>query len=353
MHRRVLRIVGSALLTIGSLASLTRAQDKPLAIPAVIVPSSVPATTPASPPVGADKPTADVEIKVSPNTNVPRVESAPKVLTVAKLAHDGSGYLDPRYAANSLHPDDPGLWENLRVGCGEQVHRLVDDYKNFYLSKNLCYVGAAVAIAAPLANTQADRQMGRWYQNRAGHGRSQGVDDTALFFKQFGYYQYAVPGFLALALPGHLCPDNPFLAPFQTFGNRGLRALAVGAPMVGILQVGLGSDRPYTQNSAWQPFQSSHGASGHAFVGAVPFLTAASMTESRALKVLLFAGSLAPAWSRIHTDDHYFSQVLLGWSIAYLSVQAVNQTDCCRNRNVQVVPIAVPNGAGLGVHIQY
>jgi hypothetical protein len=156
-----------------------------------------------------------------------------------------------------------------------------------------------------------------------------------------------------LSLGGNLFPDHPWLEPMGQFGSRGLRALAVGAPMVGILQVGLGSDRPFTEDSRWHPFRSSHGASGHAFVGAVPFLTAASMIENRPLRALLFAGSLGTAWSRIHTDDHYFSQVLLGWTIAYLSVQAVNQTECQFSGRLQIVPVQFPTCTGIGVLFQY
>jgi hypothetical protein len=119
--------------------------------------------------------------------------------------------------------------------------------------------------------------------------------------------------------------------------------------MVGILQVGLGSDRPFADDSRWHPFRHNHGVSGHAFVGAVPFLTAASMTDSYVLKALLVAGSFGPAWSRIHTDDHYFSQVFLGWAIAYLSVQSVNQTES----RFRIVPCEMPRGVGMGVQIQF
>ena len=76
------------------------------------------------------------------------------------------------------------------------------------------------------------------------------------------------------------------------------------------------------------------------------------MTDSRVLQAVLVAGSLAPAWSRIHTDDHYFSQVLLGWTIAYLSVQAINQTENDQSR-FRIVPCDIPNGVGMGVHITY
>lgn len=189
---------------------------------------------------------------------------------------------------------------------------------------------------------------------RRGAGQSATADHFADVGKQFGEYKYTIPALLALSFGGHLFPDHAWMSPLGNFGDRSLRALAVGAPMVGILQVGLGGQRPDANDSYWQPLRNSHGVSDYAFVGAVPFLTAASMTESRALKAVLIAGSMWPAWSQVHDDSHYFSQVFIGWSIAYLATQAVNQTE---NDSVRVVPLAIPNGngttMGMGVHIQY
>ena len=347
MRRSALWLLGYALLALS--AATAHAQES---VPIPLVSEAVVSFPKLNPLLPDEAP--KLTVKISPNTGMPILDTPEeqKIYPVAELAALSSDYLDVRYAANSAHPNDIGLWERLRDSSGEQIHRLVKDYKTFYWSENLLYVGLAVGIAAPIANTHADQGIRDWYQRQAGNGQSRGADDTAMFFKKFGEYKYAIPIYVAFSLTGTFCPDSPFMSTVGDFGNRSLRALAVGAPTVGVLQVGLGSGRPYTGDSHWHPFRNSNAASGHAFVGAIPFLTAASMTESRALKALLIAGSLAPAWSRIHTDDHYFSQILLGWSIAYLSVQAVNQTecDCCRMR---VVPIEIPNGVGMGVEVKY
>ena len=350
MRRRVLWILGFALLVHGSTAPYACAQDLP-PIPIIV-------DMPDTPPANAAKPLmlndANVDVKISPNTAMPRLGSPQeqKVFTLAELALMSNDYIDPRYIANSAHPDDLGLWERGRNHYGDQIHRLVNDYKNFYLSENLLYVGVAIGVAAPLANTHADQGIRDWYQRGAGQGRSRGLDNTANVFKNFGEAKYAIPGYLVLSASGFLWPDHEGAATLGEFGDRGLRALAVGAPALGILQIGLGPESPVRQDSRWHPFRSNHGASGQAFVGAVPFLTAASMTDSPMLQTLLVAGSFGPAWSRIHSDDHYFSQVLLGWSIAYLSVRAVNQTESAQSR-FRVVPCDIPKGVGMGVQMQY
>jgi hypothetical protein len=292
-----------------------------------------------------------VEIKVSPNTGMPTIESTQddRVLPMAELAIRSGQYIDARYVENSLYPDEPGIWHRSVDHAGDQLHRLVEDYRNFYLTDNLWHVGIAIGVAAPFANTHADIGIRDWYQQRVRNGQSRGLDETARVFKWFGDWRYTVPIYLAFSLSGNFCPYSPAIGTVAEFGDRSLRALAVGAPTVGLLQVGLGADRPLADDSRWHPFRSNKSVSGHAFVGAVPFLTAASMTDSYALKALLIAGSLGPAWSRIHDDDHYLSQALLGWAIAYLSVRSVNQTESW----YRIVPCEFPRGVGIGVQIQY
>lgn len=352
MRRRVLGILGTTLVMLFPAASAGRAQDIQPPIPKLADLSTLPKLdlpVPAEPLLVGAAPNFDV--KISPNTGMPKIDGAAdkQVFPLAALAIQSSEYIDPRYVANSQYPDEMGIWEHARVGYHDQFHRLINDFKVFYLTDNMLYLCAAIAAAAPLANTHADIGIRDWYQRGAGNGRSRAADETAKVFKDFGDYRYTVPILVALSFTEHLCPDSPAAGVVSDFSNRSLRAMAVGAPAVGILQVGLGSTRPFTQDSRWHPFRSNKAVSGHGFIGAVPFLTAASMTESRALKFLLVAASLGPTWSRLHDDDHYFSQCLLGWSIAYLSVQSVNQTES----RFRLVPVELPNGIGMGVELQF
>ena len=294
------------------------------------------------------------DMTISPNLNVPRIEfpDAGKNVGLSQIALESTEYMDPRYIVHSLHPDDMGIWESFCTGSRDQLHRLKQDFHSFYLTENMAYVGVALAAAAPLANTHADEGIRQWYQRGAGPGRSPSLDEAARFFKWFGHWQYVVPACLALSFGEHLFPDSPAAATIADFGNRSVRAMAVGAPTVGILQPGLGASRPFTGDSRWRPFDSNKSVSGHAFIGAIPFLTAASMTDSIALKTLFVAGSFGTAWTRIHDDDHYFSQVFLGWVIAYLSVETVTMTEM-QNRHMRFVPVEIPNGVGLGVELKY
>ena len=110
----------------------------------------------------------------------------------------------------------------------------------------------------------------------------------------------------------------------------------------------LGSGRPSdtADNSYWHPFKNDNGVSGHAFVGAVPFITAAQMSDNIWEKGFFYACSAMPGWSRINDDAHYLSQVWLGWWMAYLACEAVNTTQK-EHQSFQIMPVVSPGMTGL------
>jgi hypothetical protein len=123
----------------------------------------------------------------------------------------------------------------------------------------------------------------------------------------------------------------------------------VGAPPLYCLQWAIGASRPgeSSAESSWKPFQDSNGVSGHAFVGAVPFLSAAKMSDGILAKSAFYAGSTLCGWSRINDDSHYASQVVLGWCLAYASASAVDRSQT--HRSWAVVPWTPPEGgSGIG-----
>ncbi len=58
-------------------------------------------------------------------------------------------------------------------------------------------------------------------------------------------------------------------------------------------------------------------------MGVVTFLSAARMAESAVTKGVLVAVSALPSLLRTNDDEHYLSQVALGWLIGYLAVAEV------------------------------
>jgi hypothetical protein len=119
------------------------------------------------------------------------------------------------------------------------------------------------------------------------------------------------------------------------------------------LQSLLGSGRPDSGvDSDWIPFKEGHGVSGHAFIGAIPFLSAAEMVENRVLKSLLYAGSTLAGLSRVNDDQHYTSQVLLGWWIAYLAETSVDRSETHR-RGLTPVPVVIDGHPGVALTFMF
>jgi hypothetical protein len=240
-------------------------------------------------------------------------------------------------------------WDCVVDETRVNVWRFGQDLRQLYTGENLCYLGLAAAVTAPLAFTRIDRDFSDWYQT---HLRSKGTDDWARVGYALGQHKYTVPIGLGVMAAGMYWHDTPAGEAAYTWGNRTIRALAVGAPAVGVGQYGLGGNRPSEGGSAWHPFRDNNTVAGHGFIGAVPFLAAASMTARPVLKTAFFAGSLWAPWARLNNDAHFLSQCILGWSIAYLSVRSVTQTDHAE-RWIHFVPIEEANGVGMALCFRY
>jgi hypothetical protein len=122
------------------------------------------------------------------------------------------------------------------------------------------------------------------------------------------------------------------------------------------LQWATGASRPkdYSGGSYWTPFNDNNGVSGHAFVGAIPFLAAADMVESPLLKGTLYVCSTFVGFSRMTDEAHYPSQVFLGWYLAWASSRAVSQTEMqFAGLEVRVVPLPMADQGGLAVETRW
>jgi len=227
-------------------------------------------------------------------------------------------------------------------------HKIVEDYRTFYGCENLVCLSAAFGAGALLANTGFDDTMQTAWQ--------QGVEPTGLgtFFsgcKDIGEGRYALPIFGVAALTGAVFEGNPVGDVVGEWGSRSLRMFVVGGPPVYVLQLATGAGRPSEdRGSAWQFFNDENGVSGHAFVGAIPFLAAADMVESPLLKGTLYVCSTFVGFSRMTDNAHYPSQVFLGWYLAWASSRAVSATEMhFAGMEVRVVPLPMGDLGGAAV----
>lgn len=154
-------------------------------------------------------------------------------------------------------------------------------------------------------------------------------------------------------LAGTFADDNSAVGITGDWGERSLRAILVGGPPMLLLQEVTGGSRPdeTSHNSDWAFWHDNNGVSGHSFMGAIPFITAAQMTENRLFKGTFYAVSTLTGLSRVNDDAHYPSQVLLGWWMAYLAVSSVSQTEL-DDQAYRIVPLPIANGAGIGIEFR-
>jgi hypothetical protein len=213
----------------------------------------------------------------------------------------------------------------------KDLANIKDDYKNFYLSKDsLIQLGIGLGCAGILANTSMDGDIQEFYQDNV---RSDATDDLSKVLKVPGDFFITPPILLGtyLLFKGSSAGE---------WAQKSLRALIVGAPAGLLLQRATGASRPSEGDSKWRPFDDANGLSGHAFIGAVPFITAAKMNENPYMKGLLYGLSFLPGLSRINDNQHYFSQSALGWYLAYLSCNAVEKTQKQKGTTFSIAPLS-------------
>lgn len=224
------------------------------------------------------------------------------------------------------------------------------DHRNYYswetLGPTLVMFGAGAAIA----NTPVDQQFRNWWQRDV---HTDGVREWGLQIRNLGEGTYVIPASIGVWVVGEMLGDVPGGQGLARWGGRTTRSIAVGFPMLLVMQLATGGSRPveaheHTHPSHWKFFGDNNGVSGHAFIGAIPFLTAAQLVESPWAKGSLMAGSTLVALSRVETDSHYLSQIILGWWMAYIATSAVERTTFA-NSGYSVEPMLLHDGFGLGV----
>lgn len=232
--------------------------------------------------------------------------------------------------------------------------RIASDHRQFYSRKTLLPLGLGVAGTAIMANTHLDESIRDLTQKNIRNASSDEWYEGLHLNKELGNGRYTMPIMGAAMLTGYLFEESPLAGTAGEWGERSLRAILVGAPPMLALQRLTGGSRPgeNPSGSHWHPFQDNNGVSGHTFMGAIPFLSAAKQTDNRLLRAGFYAGSALAGLSRINDDSHYASQVVLGWWMAYLATEAVDRTEDADTK-WRVVPLPASHGSGAAIELRW
>lgn len=254
--------------------------------------------------------------------------------------------------------------ETWSVGCVRrtkcELGKIRSDFRNFYCRENFANILVGYGVHAIISNTFIDQELIDWYQ---GHVRSTGTNEFSDAVRDIGSNWIIVP--FAVVGTLYYCDritdrvrffDTRVGSGLCEFASRTARGYFVGIPTMLLSQLLIGAGRPNFPHptSRWQPFRYDHGVSGHAFAGAMPFITLAQMSDNFWLKTGFYACSTFTAWSRFNDNKHYFSQSLLGWYLAYLSCRAVSKTEYkLLPRGLTVFPIVESRTTGIGFVYQW
>lgn len=200
------------------------------------------------------------------------------------------------------------------------------DYSIHYGKENLLLTGGTLLVGGILANTRMDREVHRTVQNRI---RSRGSNGFFKPFESIGKFMYLRIYIWTLVL-GNLLnfQQSPVGDTIFEWAYRSFRSMLLVSPQITFLRHILGGGRygaRHYKDSRWRFLKKGRAScSGHTFNGALPLLTASVMSEDPIFRYGFFALSFLPAISRINDDQHYLSQVMMGWVLAYLSVRTVD-----------------------------
>ena len=279
----------------------------------------------------------------------------------ARMATAPGGVAEPVYSLPAIEEDgglggrvaEPPWAHSQHPRLARAGYKVLEDYRNFYSCESLTCLTAAFGAGALMANTGFDTTMQNAWQ--------QGVRPTDLgtFFsdcKVMGEGKYALPIFGAAALTGVVLEGQPAGDVVGEWGSRSLRMFVVGAPPLYVLQMATGASRPgeSSAGSDWHFWNDNNGVSGHAFVGAIPFLAAAEMVENPLAKGTLYVCSTFVGFSRMTDNAHFPSQIFLGWYLAWASSMAVSRTEThFAGMEVRVVPLPMADLGGLAVETKW
>ncbi|MBN8603506.1 MAG: phosphatase PAP2 family protein [Planctomycetes bacterium] len=234
------------------------------------------------------------------------------------------------------------------------ISRMWDDQMNFYSAESLTLLGGGLIVGGAMANSSFDDGIHRHFQSSVRGATSDDWFESLHASKELGNGMYVLPVFATAWAAGELFPENALSQTSGRWGERSLRGFVVGAPPLIVMQQLTGGSRPTEtdESSEWHPFRDNNGISGHAFMGSLPFITAAKMTDNRGYKLLLYAGSTIAPLSRINDNAHYPSQVALGWLMAYLAASAIDATDDPNSR-WRFYPYSNGDGSGMMAEFRF
>lgn len=200
-----------------------------------------------------------------------------------------------------------------------------EDCDSFYSVDSLKILAPTALACAISANSPIDQRLFDLYDQNIDHNDTKDVSKIA---KVFGCNKPLSIAFFTSITGSYLLQGTDLSNPLFNWAFSSFRAVTVAMPTLILLQNVTGADRPWQETSSYyQPFKNDHGVSGHAFMGSIPFITAAMMVESSLLKAIFYSASTLTGWSRLNDQAHYPSQIVFGWMLGFTACNSIQRTN--------------------------
>ena len=209
----------------------------------------------------------------------------------------------------------------LAISLQTFARQSIEDYQYYYKGNLLTSTGVLFAASGVAANTSLDSHINHYWQSH----RSIPLNKTLDPFNVVGGAKILIPAYFLLSFSDSLY-DHQTTRTVALWGNHAARMILLGGPQQALFTHILGSQRPEQGDSHWHFFQGKRAVSGHAFYGAIPFLSMAHNSDTPFLRYTFYALSTLPGVARLNQNKHYFSQALAGWGFAYLASQTIQQS---------------------------
>ena len=227
------------------------------------------------------------------------------------------------------------------------TNNVLNDYRNFYSKDNIFGLAAVIGVAGVFANTSLDGNLQDYYQENI---RNKSTDDFSKLIRDSGNGKITIPIYLAVTFGSEFARETYVGSIINKWGKRTLRSYLVGVPVLLTFQRVLGGSRPYEIGSFWHLYNDDNAVSGHCFMGAIPFLSSAKMTDNIYLKSWFYLASTLTGLTRINDNKHFFSQVALGWWIAYISSDVIDKTEF---NKWHLTPALIQKNVGLSLKLNF
>ena len=267
---------------------------------------------------------------------VPAADSAPSPSDVKPPA----GTIWQRQAALSRHDGrDQGFLGDMGMALPPSG-----------LSSSSRWLGPLLLIATTLSLADDDGEIQKWIQS----SRDKRLDRFATIGETFGDGRYAFPTLGLLYCLGRVSGDTRSI---QT-ARLGFESVVVSGAVVGALKYLSHKHRPSergSEDTAWSgpslsglhlSFPSGHSACAFA-VGTV---IADEFGDNRFVPPLAYGAAALCAFSRVRTNAHYLSDVIVGSAIGYFTARVVlTRHGVTRASHLSVEPHMCGRAPGLAI----